>query len=71
MEYMECSNEDAKKKNKKGQILCIMGRDDQIATSAKLLDIMHKSYGFSADLIETILLTNEYQCGEASFSGGN
>ena len=54
VEYMECSNEDAKKKNKKGQILCIMGRDDQIATSAELLDIMHKSYGFSADLIETI-----------------
>ena len=50
---MECSNEDAKKKNKKGQILCIMGRDDQITTSAELLDIMHKSYEFCADLIET------------------
>ena len=39
MECMECLNKDAKKK-KKGQILYIMGRDDQIATSAKLLDIM-------------------------------
>ena len=51
MEYMECLNEDAQKK-KKGQILYNTGRDDQITTSVKLLDIMHKSYGFSADLIE-------------------
>ena len=29
-------------------------RDDQIVTSAKLLDIMHESYGFSGDLIVTI-----------------
>ena len=28
--------------------------DDLIATSAKLLDITYKSYGFSADLIEAI-----------------
>ena len=32
----------------------IKGRDDQIATSAKLLDIMHESYEFSIDLIEAI-----------------
>ena len=52
---MECLNEDVKKKKKKkGQILYIVGRDDQIATSAKLLDITHKSYGVNADLIETI-----------------
>ena len=29
-----------------------MARDDQIVLSVKLLDIMHESYGFSADLIE-------------------
>ena len=39
---------------KKGQILYIKGRDNQIATSAKLLDITYKCYGFNADLIETI-----------------
>ena len=27
---------------------------NQIATSAKLLDIMQKSYGFSANLLKTI-----------------
>ena len=48
---MECLNEDSKKKKKKkGQILYISGRDDQVAISGKLLDIMHESYGFSADL---------------------
>ena len=52
MESMECLNEDAKKK--KGQILYIAGRDDQITTSAKLLDITHGFYGFNADLIEVI-----------------
>ena len=30
------------------------GRVDQITTNAKLLDIMQKSYGFNADLIEAI-----------------
>ena len=35
---------------RKKQILYIVGRDDQIATSAKLLDITHKSSGISADL---------------------
>ena len=30
------------------------GRDDQITTNAKLLDITCKTYGFSAYLIETI-----------------
>ena len=52
MECMKCLDEDAKKK--KQQILYIMGRDNQIATSAKLLDIMYESYGFNADLIEPI-----------------
>ena len=54
---------------KKGQIPYITGRADQFATSAKLLNIIHKSYGFSADIIETI--NQEYQCGKAGFSGGN
>ena len=34
--------------------LYITGRGDQIATNAKVIDIMHESYGFSADLIEAI-----------------
>ena len=37
-------------KKKKGQILYIMGRDDQITTNVKLLDIMHESHGFIGDL---------------------
>ena len=41
-------------KKKKGQILYITGRDDQLATSAKLLDITHEYYGFNGDLIEPI-----------------
>ena len=56
------------RRKEKRQILCIAGKGDQIATSAKLLDIMHGSYGFSADLIEAI--TNEYQCSKAGFHWG-
>ena len=41
-------------RRRKGQILYITGRDDQITTSAKSLDITHKSYRFNADLIEAI-----------------
>ena len=52
VECMECLNKDAKKK--KGQILYIAGRDDQITTSAKLLDITNEFYGFNADLLEAI-----------------
>ena len=52
VESMECLNKDAKEKT--GQILYIVGRANQIATRAKLLDITHKSNGFSADVIETI-----------------
>ena len=44
------SYEDANKKKKDGS--CTLGV--AIATGAKLLDIKHKSYGFIADLIETI-----------------
>ena len=44
-----------RKKKKKNDAFCMSpGRDDQIATSAKLFDTMHESYGFSADLIEAI-----------------
>ena len=39
------------RRRKKGQILYMAGRDDQIATSAKFLDITHDSYGFNADLM--------------------
>ena len=41
-------------RKKKGQILYITDKVDQFATSGKLLNITHESYGFSADLIETI-----------------
>ena len=47
VECMECLNKDVRKKR---WILYIRGRDNQIATSAKLFDIMHDSYGFSGDL---------------------
>ena len=30
------------------------GRENEITTIAKLLDIIHESYGFSGDLIVTI-----------------
>ena len=42
------------RRKKKGQILYIVDRDNQCNTSTKLLDITHKSYGFSANLMETI-----------------
>ena len=58
-----------------GPLVYIAGRDDQIATGAKLLekllDITHESYGFRADLIEAVSLTNEYQCGKAGFHKDN
>ena len=44
------------RKGIKGQVLYTSGRDDQICTSAKLLDITYKSYGFLADLIEAITI---------------
>ena len=48
---MECLNEDVEEK---GEIPYIADKADQIATTAKLLDITHESYRFSADPIETI-----------------
>ena len=41
-----------KRKKRTDSVLYIVGKDDQIATIAKLLDILHKSYGFNADQIE-------------------
>ena len=35
-------------------MLYIGGSDDQIARGAKLIDVMHESYGFSGDLKVTI-----------------
>ena len=51
---MEWLNKDVKKKKKKWQILYIAGRDNQMAITAKVLDITHESYEVSADLIESI-----------------
>ena len=52
MESMECLSFVEGRKNNASYTSS--GRDNQIATSAKLLDIMYEPYGFSADLIETI-----------------
>ena len=41
-------------RKKKGHFLNIVGRADQIATCAKMLDIIQQSNGFSADPTETI-----------------
>ena len=61
---MEYLNEDVKKK--KGQILYIGGTENQIATSAKLLDITHGSYGFSG-----YLANRDHQCGKADSGRGD
>ena len=52
MECMECLKVDVQKKNT--DPVYLGGRDEQITTSAKLLDITHNSYGFSGVLIENI-----------------
>ena len=56
---MECLNKDVKKEKRTDPVHCRY-RADQFATSAKLLakllDTTHRSYGFSACLIETINL---------------
>ena len=51
MEFMECLNEDAKKK---GHFLYIRGRAVLIATSANLLDTQYEFYRFIDDLKGTI-----------------
>ena len=50
MSYRGCKEEE----KEKGQILHSTGRDVQIVSSAKLLDITYEPYGFNADLIEAI-----------------
>ena len=53
MEHMECLIEEAQKKKYDTFCTCA-GRNNKIATSAKLLNITYNSYGFTADLIEAI-----------------
>ena len=48
MEFMECLNEDAKKK------MYIEGRAVLIATNSNLLDTKYEFYGFNDDLRNTI-----------------
>ena len=56
-----------RRKRRKNDTFCTsLGRDNQIATGAKLLGTMYESYGFSGDLVETT--TNEYQYGKTGFS---
>ena len=50
MEFMECLNEDAKKKHS----LYTRGRAILIATGSNLLDTKYKFYGFNGHLRETI-----------------
>ena len=51
MEFMECLNEDVKKK---GHFLHIGGRAILIATSSNLLDAKYEFYVFNDDLRDTI-----------------
>ena len=51
VEFMECLNEDVKKK--KGHSLYIRGRAVQIATGSNLRDTKYKFYGFNDDLRDT------------------
>ena len=55
------------RRRRKRHFLYIGGRDDLIATNAILLNIKHKFYGFSGDLIETINYLI-YQCGKVVLS---
>ena len=55
VESTECLMRMHKRIKKKYDTFCTsLGKDDHIATSAKLLDITYESYGFSGDIIETI-----------------
>ena len=56
VESMECLNKDAciEERRKIDTFCTPQVRDNQITTSAKLLDITYESYGFSGNLIETI-----------------
>ena len=52
MEFMECFNEDAKKK--KGHFVNIRGGDAKIATDTKSLDSRYAYYVSNGDVIEPI-----------------
>ena len=52
MESMECLNEDAKKKKKKGCFMYIRGGDAKIATDTKSLDSRCAYHVSNGDVIE-------------------
>ena len=52
MEFMECLNEDAQKKNE--HFLCIGDRTILITNGFNLLDTKYEFYGFNDDLRDTI-----------------
>ena len=54
VEFMEYLYEDTKRRKRTNSVLYMAGKDDQIATIAKLLDILHGSYRFNVDQIEAI-----------------
>ena len=58
VECMEFLNEDAQQKGENDPFHTSLSRKDQFSTSAKFFDIMHGSYGFSADLIDYYQLMN-------------
>ena len=43
-----------KRRKRTDSVLYMAGKDDQIATIAKVLGILHESYRFNADQIEAI-----------------
>ena len=62
IEFMECVNEDGKKK-RKGPVY--QGRAVIISTSSNLLDTKYEFYEFNIDLRDFI--TYEYNCHKAGF----
>ena len=63
MEFMECLNEDTKKK--KGHFLYIGGRDVLITTSSNLLDTKYEFMDLM--MIYETTLTKQYYCHKAGF----
>ena len=52
MEFMECFNEDAKKKKKRGRFMYIRGGDAKIATDTKSRDSRYVYHVSNGDVIE-------------------
>ena len=50
------------RRRRKLHFLYVSGRDDQIITSTKLLNIKYKFYGFSGDLTEIFMLVIAFLC---------